>query len=130
MKFKYLFLVFEYIEKNEDKSGQIVLYQDSAIRNIVLKHNQMVGEQDGVQGYRIRIFSDLGNNARDKAQQIQTQFIQNNNLVHCYIDYSNPNFRVLVGDFKTKSEALKLFKQIISEYPSAFIIKTNIKIHD
>ena len=43
-----------------------------------------------------------------------------------YRTFDSPNFKVAVGDFRTKDEALALFKRLKSQYPAAFIIKENI----
>ncbi len=43
-----------------------------------------------------------------------------------YRTYSNPFFRVTVGDFRTKSEAMQLLLQVKGAFPTAFIVKETI----
>jgi hypothetical protein len=43
-----------------------------------------------------------------------------------HVKYISPNFRVRVGDFRTKNEALKLYREIKSNYPVAFIVADEI----
>ena len=43
-----------------------------------------------------------------------------------YRSYANPYFKVTVGDFRTKSEAMALLERIKYEFPSAFVVKENI----
>ena len=48
------------------------------------------------------------------------------NDVAAYRSYVNPYFKVTVGDFRTKSEAMQLLQKIRGAFPSAFIVKENI----
>ena len=44
-----------------------------------------------------------------------------------YRIYANPYFKVTVGDFRTKSEAMELLTRIKGAFPSAFVVKENIE---
>ena len=46
--------------------------------------------------------------------------------VSAYRTYSNPFFRVTVGDFRTKSEAMRLLQQVKGAFPTAFIVRETI----
>jgi hypothetical protein len=46
--------------------------------------------------------------------------------VMAYRIYANPYFKVTVGDFRTKSEAMALLARIKGDFPSAFVVKENI----
>ncbi|MGE0019080.1 MAG: SPOR domain-containing protein [Draconibacterium sp.] len=79
-----------------------------------------------IEGYRVEIFFSSDADAKDKALKKKVEFLTlyPDNTVH--IKYIAPNFRVRVGDFRTKNEALKLFKEIKSTYPLSFIVTDNI----
>ena len=47
--------------------------------------------------------------------------------VVAYRTYANPYFKVTVGDFRTRSEAVKLLERIKGAFPSAFVVKENIE---
>ena len=46
--------------------------------------------------------------------------------VKAYRTYANPYFKVTVGDFRTKSEAMELLSRIKVNFPSAFVVRENI----
>ena len=46
------------------------------------------------------------------------------------MDYDNPNFSVTVGNFRTRLEVFRFFKQIQAEFPNAFIVETKIDFPD
>ena len=43
-----------------------------------------------------------------------------------YRNFVNPNFKVTVGDFRTKSEALAFLEAVRADFPAAFIVRENI----
>jgi len=44
--------------------------------------------------------------------------------------YDDPNFKVYIGGYRVKSEALKLLKTIQKDFPSAFIVYDIIDFPD
>lgn len=85
-------------------------------------HRLTDGEQDG---YRIKIHFGVD---RDKAKAIRTKFATSFEKYITYEEYQQPNFVVLVGDFKTKLEAYEALKKIQGEFPNSFIVKGRIKV--
>ena len=76
------------------------------------------------EGYRIKIHFGTDNAvAHDVKQKFSSKF----NDVPVYIEYRQPNFVTVVGDFKTRLEAYEIFKKIQPDFPNAFIIKSKIK---
>ena len=76
-----------------------------------------------ISGYRVRIFFDNKRTSRDESQAVMDRFVAQYHDVPAYRSYVNPYFKVTVGDFRTKSEAMQLLKQIRGEFPAAFIVK-------
>ena len=79
-----------------------------------------------IQGYRVRIFFDNRQTARAESDAMLQRFSVLHYDIPAYRSYVNPYFKVTVGDFRTKSEAMQLLVRIRDEYPSAFIVKENI----
>lgn len=113
--------------QGKSESGEVIIRQDSSIKNLVNKYAGYCQTAKGFPGYRIRIFSNSGNNARIQAKNVKSKFETAHPDFESYLVYNNPNFEIFVGDFRTKSETLKLLKSLAEEYPSAFIVKSLIK---
>jgi hypothetical protein len=79
-----------------------------------------------IEGFRVEIFFSSEFDAKEKAIRKKKEFLSvyPDNAVH--VKYISPNFRVRVGDFRTKNEALKLYREIKSNYPVAFIVADEI----
>jgi hypothetical protein len=78
-------------------------------------------------GYRVRIFFDNKQTARNESEQTVDRFRAMYQDIAVYRTYTNPYFKVTVGDFRTKSEAMELLSRIRSEFPSAFVVKESIE---
>ena len=77
-------------------------------------------------GYRVRIFFDNRQSARVESEETLKRFESMYHDVAAYRTYANPYFKVTVGDFRTRSEAVKLLERIKGAFPSAFVVKENI----
>jgi hypothetical protein len=104
----------------------IEVHQDPLIEKMLgwqIENNKIKNKIDG---FRVEIFFSSDVDAREKALKKKEEFLSvyPNNTVH--IKYVSPNFRVRVGDFRTKNEALKLYKEIKDNYPVSFIITDEI----
>ncbi|MEN8116725.1 MAG: SPOR domain-containing protein [Bacteroidota bacterium] len=84
-----------------------------------IEKNQTIG---GMEGYRIEIFFSSSHDALEKARKAKVDFLSKYHDYPVNIKFVAPNFRVRVGDFRTKNEALKLYKKIQADYPAAFIV--------
>lgn len=84
-------------------------------------HRRTNGEADG---YRVKIHFSAD---KSKAREAQMKFDGKYTGVASYEDYQQPNFVIMVGDFKTKLEAQELLKTIKLDFPYAFIVKSKVR---
>ncbi|MCF6331652.1 MAG: SPOR domain-containing protein [Draconibacterium sp.] len=101
--------------------------QDPRLEKMLNWHIEKNFKKDGIDGYRVEIFfsSELDALAQSKSKKIAFLSMYPEYVVH--IIYEAPNFRVRIGDYRTKNEALKLHKRIERNYPMAFIVPDKIK---
>lgn len=76
-----------------------------------------------LKGYRVQIHSG---NKRQPANQARASFLRVHPKTKAHLDYEQPYYKVRVGDFKTKLEALKYKNFINEEFPNSFIVKDEI----
>lgn len=80
-----------------------------------------------VEGYRIRIFLDNRQDAREASETAQKRFHMLFPEYETYRTYIYPNFKVTVGDFRTRTEAKMALVHIAKYFPSSFIVKERMK---
>ena len=77
-------------------------------------------------GYRIRVYFENGQNARGRSEAIAATISRTYPGIGVYRTFDSPNFKVCVGDFRTKDEALKIYHSLKASYPTALILKETI----
>lgn len=78
-------------------------------------------------GYRIRIFFDNKQDARNASLESEMRFCRLFPGYNTYRTFQNPFFKVTVGDFRTKVDAQKALQKIVKVFPSAFIVKEKMR---
>ena len=94
---------------------------ESAMRSIIAN-----ATQKKLNGFRIRIFFDNKQDARVKSESVRLSFIEQFPGTGVYRTYDNPYFKGTIGDFRTKSDAMRMLKRVEGLYPSAFIVREHI----
>ena len=115
------------IPVNQDKESvrllqELNIQQDSRIDDLVNNHLKQNQLKRGCEGFRIEIFFSSGNNAREIAEKNKIEFLKNYPDIPVYISFTSPYFRIRIGDFRNRSEALRVKQQIQKTYPNAFIV--------
>ena len=77
-------------------------------------------------GFRIRVYFDNGQNARNRSEAIAQSISGTYPGIGVYRTFESPNFKVTVGDFRTKDEALKVYHSLKASYPTAIILRETI----
>jgi hypothetical protein len=113
--------VFTRLESKKPGQGSVRVSQDAKIRNLVNIHLAQQRKINGIKGFRICIYLGSGQEANKSADQARARFISRYEDANSYKKFEYPNYKVYVGDFRTKSEAWRFLKRIEYDYPDAFI---------
>ena len=112
--------IFSYF-RAPGKPGRMVIIQDAAIQSRVNVYLSQQAKLNGIRGYRISIYFGSGQDSKKTAELTRANFVTRYPGVNCHTKFEYPYFKVYVGDFRTRSEALKFLKEIEYNYPDAFI---------
>ncbi|MBE6231005.1 MAG: SPOR domain-containing protein [Bacteroidales bacterium] len=107
------------------EGGRVAISQTPEVEGSMKKHIVSNGGRT-LPGYRVRIFFDNRQSARVASEEAVMKFQNIYHGVSVYRTYVNPYFKVTVGDFRTRSEAMALLTRIKREFPSAFVVKEGI----
>ncbi len=104
---------------------RVKVVQDEALDLLVEKYRQYQQKVDVEEGYRIQITYTSN---REEAYKAKSQLYRDFESAASYIEYEQPNYKLRLGDFKTRLEATAFLQQVIKIYPAAFIVKDRIKV--
>lgn len=111
----------------------VKIYQDPRIDSLLVLHKKMNEfnlaneEHDGIDGYRIQLYFESGNDSKAKTMNVRDQFLRRYPQVGAYVIYGAPFYRLRVGDYRTEIEAERFLQRIIRRYPAAYVVRTKIK---
>ncbi len=110
------------------EKGKVLVIKDPQIdsliaRRIELNRAGLTGNNVTLSGYRLQIFSGLD---RQAAYSEQAKFKARYPAINTYISYTQPNYKLRVGDFRTRLEAEKLMNELKKYYTSMFIFSEMI----
>lgn len=106
---------------------KLPIRQDPRITDLLVRHSQINQRRHGTDGFRLEIYFGSESKAREKAVRVKNEFNLVFPSITSYLLFQTPNFKVRIGDFRNKSEALKTKAYIASKYPNAFIVKDFIR---
>ena len=114
-------------KRTDGDHGQLNIVQDpvldSLINRYILMSRKAYSEKGGMDGYRIQIYSSSNRNAREESNKARAEFMSEFPEIVSYQLYSEPGyFKIRAGDFRSKTEATKLFLKISRVFPDAYIV--------
>lgn len=77
-------------------------------------------------GFRVQIYA--GSN-RSEAYAEQARFKQLYKDIDTYVSYDEPNYRVKVGDFRSRSEAQELMQGLRRQFNNVFVFTEEIYVY-
>jgi len=111
-----------------NRNGSIEIIQDPAIAELVKKHIMVNEVREGFPGYRIQIFFDSGTNSKVKAKMICEEFQSKFPDMVVYLTFISPNYKVRVGDFRSRLDASRFLQELQLSYPNAYVVQDQIKL--
>jgi len=108
--------------------GTVKVFKDARIDSLIAQRNAIKSVKAGAsrfssQGYRVQIYS--GANRRE-AFNVQARFQTEYPGVRTYISYRTPDFKVHIGDYRTRLEAEKQVQDMKYRYNGLFITSARI----
>lgn len=105
--------------------GQVRIVGDVAVSQLVQRHVELNERVRTVPGYRIQVASLSGTSSKNRAFEMKERLLAAFPGVEAYVVFDEPNFKVKVGDFRTRLEAYVFLQRIRGEFPGT-IIRDNI----
>ena len=108
--------------------GYVIIEQDQRIEQLIQRQKEIHVADSTIDGYRIQIFMESGNDAVEHANLVIEEFKVNYPDIPIYLVFGQPYYRLRVGDFRTRLEAEKMFQTLSQDYKKAFITSDRIQL--
>ena len=110
------------------QSGYFKLKQDPRINKLIMKQREIYVNDSTIDGFRVQIFMELGNDALIHADSVKTRFQEQYPEVPIYLVFGQPYYRLRIGDFRTRLEAENMYQQVKEEFRNAFVTADRIEL--
>lgn len=107
--------------------GESVTIGQSAELRSALDAFAVAGAAEQFNGFRVRIYLDSRLGSRDASLSCIRRFNAMYPGVLAFRSYSAPNYKVTVGNFRTKLEAERFLREIKASFPEAFVVRDKFK---
>lgn len=101
------------------QEGDLNINQDPKIDKILAVKKEMNTYDTDSERYKIQIYS--GN--RSGAEKARAKINSKMNNLSSILEFETPNYKVWVGNFRSKLEADRTLLKVQKEFPSAFVFK-------
>jgi len=119
--------IYKSLFSSKPGEGEVILIQDEKLGTILFNQIQLNKQDKDIPRYWIRIFSDSGHGSRESAYAAKARFLKKFEGIKNDVIYDDPNYKVYVGGYWTKSEALQILYQLKPDFPGAFITYDRIE---
>jgi len=90
--------------------------------------HRRINQQTGMNGFRVQIYTDSGNRSKLRTDRVKADFDSRYPQIPSYISYDEPYYKLRVGDFRTRLDALRFLNEVSSTYLSAIIVVDKINL--
>jgi len=130
LRFAFLILVaffaLQTIEAQQPALNSLQVLQDSRVDSLLWLQDRINEQQQHIEGFRIQVFMESGNDAVIKAQELIEKLAEDYPQWKAYLSYGQPYYRVRLGDFRDRLEAEAALNQLNRSYKQAFITRDQI----
>ena len=124
-------LPVEIIQESVYGGGQVVIHEEIGIPFLLSTHIEMNERHRYFDGYRIQLYSGSGQKAKHAALEVKGKILEMFPDEPVYISFTAPFWRVRVGNYRNKHEALGLMSRLKKEFPDSYVVKDgSIKLDD
>ncbi len=105
------------------QTGNVKIIADSRLDSLIVRHVSFNKANNQVNGWRVQIFFESGNNSKSACYKSRDRFLELFPLTGSYITFTEPYYKLRVGDFRSRLDAEAFLQEVITTFPNAYIVQ-------
>ena len=102
------------------QKGILKITQEGKLDSLIILKNEVNKEAFTADQYTIQIFSGNYNDGNELFKELKKKKIK-----QLFFSFETPHYKIRVGKYISKIDAVKKLKEIKKDFPSAFILRPN-----
>jgi hypothetical protein len=123
----FIFLAHFASAQTIDSNATVNIHADQRLAVVVNKpannNRPFIGK---ARGFRVQIYNG---NDRKKASQAKLDFMRSFPGIRSYMVYNNPQFRIRVGDFRSRRDAMDLYNKLSGKFNPSMIVPDVVNVN-
>ena len=121
----------EAVQESIEGQGAVTIHQEEGIDFLLDTQVEVNMRMAGVDGYRIQLYSGSGPEGKRQAMEIKGKLLDEFPDEAISTTYTAPFWRVRVGNYRHKHEALPLLNKLKEFFPNCYRVKDGeVKMND
>ena len=121
LKFIFFLFINFFISFSYAQEGKITIHQDNKLVNL-MDLKKAVNKEDFTSGqFTVQIF----NGTYEEGYRLMKEIILEDKFKDVYFSFETPYYKIRIGKYISKIEAIKELEKIKKTFPAAFILKPN-----
>lgn len=107
--------------------GSLKVNMSEEVDTLLLKNLEKNKSNHNFSGFRIQVYQGTERaTAFEKKKELMALFPDES----VYLLFNEPNYKIRIGNYRTKIEAQKLYQYLLTIYPQTFIVPDKIDINE
>jgi hypothetical protein len=107
--------------------GQAILQFDGQSEVLITQYSA-IQQESKFRGFRVQLLSASGPQAKDEVNILKNQFQKDYPDFTAHLKWDAPNWKLRVGDFRNRLDALLFQRLIQSQYPQSYVVSDEVKM--
>lgn len=121
LKFIFFLFINFFISLSSAQEGKLTIHQDNKLINL-MELKKAVNKEDFTSGqFTVQIF----NGTYEEGDRLMKEIILEDKFRDVYFSFETPYYKIRIGKYISKIEAIKELEKIKKTFPAAFILKPN-----
>ena len=120
--------LLEEVQTVREGEGIVTIHQEEGIDFLMETMVKENSRQPGVDGYQIQLYSGSGPKGKRQALEVKGKLLEEFPDVKITTTYNPPFWRVRVGNYRHKHEALPLLNDLKAIFPNCYVVKGSVRM--
>jgi hypothetical protein len=116
---------------DEYRAGKLIIIENPAIDSLVNRYILYNSRINGMEGFRIQVYSSSNKNAREESGKVRAEFMSKFPDIVSYASFERPGYyKIRAGDYRSRVEGTRYLLMVRKTFPDAILVPDIVNFPD